>query len=1219
MNLRCQNKLTIYIILLIIFFNTILFPQQQVTIPSDPAGDKALVRDGIMAANRVLLLVHNTSLLGELNQNNPTQISWWPNDYSGTGSHDGIWFIVGARVFIDTSKSADNPDYVLESMSDVKRCNFVDTLYYIQTHAASRNLQDSPITQDLVWGFYPAKGYMNEAQAAADEIPAMADRFATPRYKDSWPVRGWPAVSNGRDTLIYINEAGDVGWNGRFGHNVFKADLETYFVVNDAQDLEKIKEDRFKNKRYYPRGKEFQIGSIDPNVTIQNGESWGGIGVRTAIRGYQWIHPQAQDAIFFEYNITNISDYDLPSMLLGYEVDNAVGGESTDDTFAADDVAYYKIEHEVNLCFVWDYDFVPVGGGKEPGVVGFAFLESPGMNDDGLDNDGDGIIDENRYNNSSPFEQKVHYSRIIDNLSAFKAYYDYDDMTEAEFIDAINGEYHYPQDEDLDWEVYDDDNGNGQWDYGEAINDDVGTDGLSPYDLGFYDGPDANGTEANGRPDCIVGLGAEPNFGTTDVNETDQLGLQNFNYIGPGMPVYTGWGHFGVRNDENCFKMHYDGITSTIKSEKYDESQDQPTNFHAAFSSGMFSLPKGMTERMSLAELHAYDPLAGLRGSDPIAPALFRLTEIVNKIYESDYRFAQPPVMPTLTAIPGDGQVTLIWNDHSERFTREELDQNRNDFEGYKLYRATDRQMSDPNLITDLNGNFIFKKPIFQCDKIDGITGGADFGLINGTGYYLGDDTGITNTFMDTTAMNGMTYYYAIVAYDYGLPDVASGIAPTENVIIIEKNAAEEIISTSRNVAIITPHKNAAGYVPAGIDNYESETVGSGYVMPEILDEKAVDGGSSYEIDFITVTDSLENVSIANRYWTKGFAVYKNNDRTPIYNEIYNPEDDFRSGNIIRYESDYAIKPGNELRTDIFDGLRLNYYLYTVEPVLDTAKCNWRTGDGIIDITAPKRGFNYLPYDYEIIFSDNAAAHTITVNSCDVKNAAAKTIPAGKLLFNESLPFYVKNKSYPNMKTSLVVYDKNGNGNYDYKNDLVFVGAPTDDGTSWGTLAMEIDLSGRSSLPAEGDSYFVTFNRGFTEQDRIKFSVKESDLFDADKVKEDMKDIKVVPNPYISTNRAEPSVMNRNFNQRRRIQFTNIPAQCTIKIFTLSGILVDKIKVDHRSANSDEIYSDSERNGNAVWDVLTREGLEVAAGYYLYHVKSEKTGDVKIGKFAIIK
>ncbi|MBN2281021.1 MAG: hypothetical protein JXQ65_10610 [Candidatus Marinimicrobia bacterium] len=1210
-----RNKIFIPILLMLLTISS-AFGQLQLSVPNDPAGDLALKRSGIMAANRVLLLVNNTTELGDRTDMNPSQISYWPNDYNGTGSHDCIWLEVGARVFVDTSKSPDDPGYVIESLEEVYSSGIttIDTIFYIQTYTRE-GAHDAPITGGIQWGFYPTKGYMNEAQAADDEIPAMADKIGTFRYKDSWPTAGWPAVSNGRDTLIYIDEEGNVGWNGRFGYNVYKADLECYFVANDAQDLEYILDDHPINSYYYPRGKDFKIGSIDPNNTTQNGQPWGGIGVRSAVRGYQWTNPQAQDAIFFEFNITNISNYTLPDVFFGFEVDNAVGGESAD---GADDVAFYKKENEVNLTFVWDYDFIPSGGGKEPGVIGFAFLESPGLNRNGIDDDGDGIIDEQRDNTTTASSQKVHYTQIVQDIAAYKTYFDFSDLSEEEFINAINGEYHYAEDEDLDWRPYGDDNGNGQWDFGEPINDDVGTDGLDPYDLTFYRGPDANGTEGNGRPDCIVGLGSEPNFGTTDVNETDQLGLQNFNYICSAMPVYTSWGWlYGPGNDENSFRMHYDGITSTTEEEKFDRSMDQPLNFHMAFSSGMFVMEPGVTERISLAELHAYDPLAGLRGTDnPQAPALFRLTEVVNKIYEADYRFAQPPMMPELTAIPGDGKVTLTWDNSAELYTREVMDQNNNDFEGYKIYRATDKQMSDPNLITDLNGNFIFKKAIFQCDKIDGIYGAADFGLVNGTGYYLGEDTGITHTFVDTTAKNGVTYYYAIVAYDYGLPKLGDGVSPSENIIVIEKDAAENIVATSRNVAIVTPYKKAAGYVPPGIENFVDETFGTGYVFPEIISNDEVKGGSDYKIRFLTNTYTLDNVKDAMRYWTKGLEVYRDNGNTPVYVEKFQTDNDFRSGNVVPYLDDYAFRKGKEVTTEIFDGLYLKIYLPTIEPKIDTLESAWRTGDGTIDLRSPLNGDCYLPYDYEIIFGDVSGT---VVSGGEVRDYTGKIIPSGNLIFNADLPFYVQNRSLNGAKTVLVVFDKNGNGSYDFKSDIVLAGAPTDDGSSWGTLAFEIDFTGRSAMPSAGDSYFVTFYRGFSHSDDITFMVKEGETFNKKTVKEDLNKIKVVPNPYICTNEMEPSVMNLNFNQRRRIIFTNVPAQCTIKIFTLSGLLVDELKVDHSAANSDAIYSDYDDNGTAIWDVLTHEGLEVAAGYYIYQVKSNITGDEKIGKFAIIK
>jgi hypothetical protein len=88
----------------------------------------------------------------------------------------------------------------------------------------------------------------------------------------------------------------------------------------------------------------------------------------------------------------------------------------------------------------------------------------------------------------------------------------------------------------------------------------------------------------------------------------------------------------------------------------------------------------------------------------------------------------------------------------------------------------------------------------------------------------------------------------------------------------------------------------------------------------------------------------------------------------------------------------------------------------------------------------------------------------------------------------------------------------------------------------------------------------------------------------------------------------EPVVGNWYLNQRRRLLFTHLPSKCTIKIFTISGVLVDEIDVNNPDAD-----------GTAHWDVRSSEGLEVAAGMYLYHVQAKETKAEKIGKFAIIK
>ena len=92
------------------------------------------------------------------------------------------------------------------------------------------------------------------------------------------------------------------------------------------------------------------------------------------------------------------------------------------------------------------------------------------------------------------------------------------------------------------------------------------------------------------------------------------------------------------------------------------------------------------------------------------------------------------------------------------------------------------------------------------------------------------------------------------------------------------------------------------------------------------------------------------------------------------------------------------------------------------------------------------------------------------------------------------------------------------------------------------------------------------------------------------------------------TNMMEEAATNPYLNQRRKLLFTHIPADCVIKIFTVSGVLVDEIMVNNEP-----------ERGIIHWDMLTRENLEIAAGMYIYHIESSVTGDSKLGKFAVIK
>jgi len=1154
--LLMNNKMLRTLILSIILLSaTTVFGQGKVYDgPDDPAGDPAAIREGYMTGNRVFLYFRNSTQLSDWPK---VEVSKWPNTYEGTKMLDGIALLIGARVFItnDTIPVTDPIQRILLNAQ-----HKLDTLYFLQTHY--REEMDRDPTGQIEWGLYPVFGYFNEN----NEYPAMSN------LPGSWPPAGWPAA---HDQLKWKGE-----WDGRFGRGVIYADLETYFVANDAQDQEYLgPEDRVK---YYPRPGR-KIGDKRPNVTVQYGCPWGGIGIRVQQRGFQWNNPQARDAIFWEYSIANISDYDLPDVAFGYWVDNAIG-DNVAGGGEDDELGFF--DRKIDLAYSWDINGIGQGG-YPTGTMGFAYLESPGLAYDGIDNDEDGLTDEKRDNIA---QMKIGPYDGITNLTNFLDFYR---------LSTSDLHEHWDADEDQDWMDGEDLNGNGVYDLGEDAGDDVGLDGVGPTELN-YNGPDEG--ECNHKPDYREGIGCEPNFAATDVSESDMVGLTSFQLfpIQPHRPPYNKW----FRNDKSMWEV--------IGSDTLIEYLGNISNLVETFASGPFPLYQGHVERISMSELHSYDPLEGLSSSEHSAPALYELKRIVQIIYEKDYRFAQLPKMPTLTATAGDGKVILTWDDIADTKTRDPFVGNVNDFEGYKLFRATDKKMSDAEVITDGYGTPMFKKPIFQCDVKDGRTGFTNFGLVNGMGYNLGDDTGIRHYFIDTNVQNGRTYYYAITAYDYGAPNIGPGIAPSENNIIIELDEAEEIRNISKNVRIVTPHQMAAGYVSEEIHMLPNQKViGTGSVVPEILAKASLKVNHLYKAFFgMDTLDVIANYDHGVYYANNSIHVWDATDSVLVYEE--NPSR-FPGTNLVYDDTlkNWYINPLNTINTDVFDGLRLNVTMPVRTAIYDYVHSGWKVGNAPIQVTPTKREFRYFPWDYDIIFTDTASYTGAGSASRirDVNDTQIKT----NLLTREKFPFYVINRSFTDTVEVLdmIVHDLDKDGKFDMLKDLIYVGPLTKD-RKWAGAVFAIDFlsafGDATKLPKPGDVYHVTFQRPFFATDSIAFTVVAFDSLDKKGLKYTMKNIKVVPNPYVATNAMEPSVANWYLNQRRRLLFTNLPAQCTIRIYTVSGTLVDVIDVNN-----------SADNGTAHWDMLTKENLEIAAGMYIYHVQSKLTKDEKVGKFAVIK
>jgi hypothetical protein len=304
----------------------------------------------------------------------------------------------------------------------------------------------------------------------------------------------------------------------------------------------------------------------------------------------------------------------------------------------------------------------------------------------------------------------------------------------------------------------------------------------------------------------------------------------------------------------------------------------------------------------------------------------------------------------------------------------------------------------------------------------------------------------------------------------------------------------------------------------------------------------------------------------------------------------------------------WMIPVNKEISTDVFDGMVLKYFLPVETAEYDYSKSGWLKGEAEITIGAPSGENVGLPWDYEIIFTNDDSAYVGKSNPRRLYDENNIKIDKERLITRHAFNFYVLNKSFSDTM-DLIIHDAQPDLQFDLK-DRVLVGS-LDNSGNWAATAFAIEFSriaDSTGLPKPDDVYRIYYKRPFVQSDTLKFTINEAADLNIQALKTTMDDIKVVPNPYVATNAMEPAVANTNLNQRRKIMFTHIPAECTIKIFTVSGLLVDQIDVDN----------DPEK-GIIHWDLTSKEGLEIAAGIYIYHIKAHRTGDEKIGKFAVIK
>ena len=648
-----------------------------------------------------------------------------------------------------------------------------------------------------------------------------------------------------------------------------------------------------------------------------------------------------------------------------------------------------------------------------------------------------------------------------------------------------------------------------------------------------------------------------PTAGEPDFDFTDK---DESDQIGlTGFNVFT-LHEYKMENDE----AYWNGLRSAPPPR---DKLVQNTNLGMFFSSGPFALKAGETQFYSMSLLFGEDQ-----------KQLARTKKTIQQIYNASYRFAKPPDKSRLTAVAGDKKVVLYWDSRAERSWDPFLQEH--DFEGYRIYRTTDPEFLEAQTITNAYGKKIYRRPIAQFDLQNGISGLHPVD-VDGIKFNLGDDTGLRHYYVDTDVTNGQTYYYALVPYDRGLVETTatgemSGLSPSESPSVIKVSAAGVVEYMDINTAVITPQAPAAGYNPPFLkDGVQQNGPATGEITIDLLDPTVLKDGNDYEISF---------------------------SDTSLYAQAVNP--DFKLVNLTSGELllEKVTLADGRATSPVVEGLAVNVANDTSVKIIET-ESGWVKGDGDVlfrvgvDSSLLGRHVNY-PADFEITFYDHV------VDTSQALLFGQKAIPVNFNIYNLT----------ENRTMEFLIADKDRNNEFSAGDHITLIvgsrlGEPLAEPKSQFKTAWAIYyLPGieNQSAPQPGDVYRFRTTKPFRNGETARFTVTGAQV-NAQQAGGDLDKITVVPNPYrvaASWESRSPFQFGRG---ERRIYFNNLPEKCTIRIYTVRGYLVDTIEHDSIA-----------ENGSEAWNLLTKDGMNIAYGVYVFHVDAPSVGTY-IGKFAVIK
>lgn len=625
-------------------------------------------------------------------------------------------------------------------------------------------------------------------------------------------------------------------------------------------------------------------------------------------------------------------------------------------------------------------------------------------------------------------------------------------------------------------------------------------------------------------------------------------------------------------------------------------------------ASGPFTLAPGDTQEVVVGILIA-------KGSSNInsITQLKSVDRAAQIAYDLDFQLTPAPPNPTLYAFPEDKAITLWWETNAESYNEVDpliVGQGYSDttfnFEGYRIWQFRDLAGTDPVLLA-------------TYDLVNGITDIEDVVSINGKDVSIpvinGTDSGLKrfirltqNKYTNGQFFNGNPYYFAVTAYGYS-PNSSPKYLESPPAII-------EVLPGTPRVDITYNYPIGSSLVAPQVSGTGEGTVRFKVIDPDRIKndtyEVVVLGTSGVDLRYHVINTTTGDTLLRNQtdFTTdstskpivEGFIVIVSNVGQDQLNALPANQQPFGIKRILEVKG-----PGgaNITPVNVVTGKNsTNQWQITSTGTYPTVIANINKhrviGFNDFEIRFTAQGSEYYTTGYAIAnpeTRDNPKA----VNP----DGSSKRVPfeiwdVGRYVGDAPKRMYIKTFDNGTPKDS--TFSQRGtlwDGIFAYTTAVDYNEPIANlSGTTPVSIMRLNNIIIDGSIPAEGTVIRIETWKPLGSGDvfRAKFTAPNSE--DVVSASQKLENITVFPNPYFGANSLERD------KYQRFVRFTNMPTKATVRIFSLSGVFIQRIEKDNSSPWLD-------------WDLRNRDGLPVASGIYLAYLDLPGIG-TKVMKIAVI-